>query len=166
MKAFGERMGERLADYLKSSPILKDAKDPGACALGCVLEAIRAHLTIEHIGPELRFIVADCPMLEISETTGLREIELAQFGFNVMCQCLIHAIDPGLLFHMPMASDPSQTFTLVKSTLPHLEQAAITYTIPPKEVRVKSEQPLTHFPLRRWRPGQSKPVSRSPGWIP
>lgn len=105
----------------------------------CVLEAIHAHLSIEHIGPELRFIVADCPMLDISERTGLREIELAQFGFNMMCQCLINAIDPGMLLHLPAVGEPSQTFTLLKLPHPQLEQAVITYAPPQKETQGKKE---------------------------
>lgn len=146
MRSFGERLGGMLVEYIKGTPLWKATADPGACALECVLEAIHAHLSIEHIGPELRFIVAGCPLLDASERTGLREIELAQFGFNVMCQSLIHAIDPHLLLHVPRGGEASQIFTMLKPTQSPLERPAIPYPIPPKEGRGKSEETVDAFP--------------------
>ena len=146
MRAFGERLGGMLAEYIKDTPMWKATADPGACALESLLEAIHAHLSIEHIGPELRFIVAGCPLLDVSEQTGLREIELAQFGFNVMCQSLIHAIDPHLLLHVPRGGDASQIFIILKPTQSPLEQPVVPYTSPPKEGRGKSEETIDAFP--------------------
>ena len=145
MRSFGEHMGGLLAEYIKTTPLLKSVADPGACALESVLEAIHAHLSIEHVGPELRFIVAGCPLLDVAERTGLKEIELAQFGFNVMCQSLIHSIDPHLLLNVPRGSEDGQVFTLLKPTQPHLERPAIPYA-PPKDGRGKSEETIDAFP--------------------
>jgi formate/nitrite transporter len=146
MKSFGEHLGEMLAGYIRGTPLLKTAADPGACALESVLEAIHAHLSIEHIGPELRFIIAGCPLLDAAERTGLREIELAQFGFNVMCQSLIHAIDPHLLLHVPPSGEAGKTFTLLKPTHSPLERPSVPYALPPKEGRGKSEETIDAFP--------------------
>jgi formate transporter len=146
MRSFGENLGMELAEYLKSTPILKDRTDPGACALECILEAIHARLSIEHIGPELRFIVADCSLVEVSESTGLREFELAQFGFNVMCQVLIHSIDPNLLLHLAQVSESSQAFTLLDSSHRQLELLPIAYPMPLKEARAKTEVTIDAFP--------------------
>jgi hypothetical protein len=114
MRSFGENLAAKLADYLLNMPLLHDTVDPGACALETILEAIHAHLTIEHLGPELRFIVAGCPLLDASKHTGLTGIELAQFGFNVMCQRLIHFIDPDRLLDVSPGDQSGQVFTLVQ----------------------------------------------------
>jgi formate transporter FocA len=135
-----------LAGYIKNTSLLQSAGDPGACALESVLEAIHAHLSIEHIGPELRFIVAGCPLLDAAKRSGIREIELAQFGFNVMCQTLLHAIDPNLLLHVPSGSDSSQTFTLLKPIQLPLERPPIPVAIPPKVGRGKGEETIDAFP--------------------
>jgi len=118
MRIFGEDFAVKLAEYIKSAVILRDTLDPGACALESILEAIQAHLTIEHIGPELRFVVAGCPLLDASQNTGLTETELAQFGFNVMCQRVIQLIDPDLILNVPISNDRGQVFTLIKPTHP------------------------------------------------
>ena len=114
MRSFGESLGSKLADYIKDLPVLQDTPDPGACALEIILEAIRAHLTIEHIGPEMHFIVAGCPLLDASKHAGLTEIELAQFGFNVLCQRLIQIMDPQELLYIPPADRSGQIFTLIQ----------------------------------------------------
>jgi hypothetical protein len=116
MRAFGEDFGAKLAEYIKNSALVRDTVDPGACALESILEAIQAHLTIEHIGLELRFVVAGCPLLDASQNTGLAETELAQFGFNVMCQRVIQVIDPDLVLNVPIGNDRGQVFTLLKPT--------------------------------------------------
>jgi formate transporter len=139
MGAFGMGLGERLAEYIKSTPLIKDTTDPGACALECLLESIHAHLSIEHVGPELRFIIADCPILEVSHRTGLRNVELAQYGFNIMCQRLITEVEPTLLLRMPTPGESSQTFTLVNSTHAQLQQLAIAHPLPAREEQVKKE---------------------------
>jgi formate/nitrite transporter len=89
------------------------------------LEAIHAHLTIEHIGPEFRFVIAGCPLLNTSKQTGLAEIELAQFGFNVMCQSLIQVVDPHLLLNVPPGDETDQVFTLIQPTHPPLERQSL-----------------------------------------
>ena len=121
MRTFGEDFGAKLAEYIQNTVLLRDTLDPGACALESILEAIHAHLTIEHIGPELRLVVAGCPLLDASQNTGLTEIELAQFGFNVMCQRVIQVIDPDLVLNVPIGNDRGQVFTLIKPTHPALE---------------------------------------------
>jgi hypothetical protein len=81
-----------------------------------ILKAIHAHLTIERTDPELRFVVAGCPLLDASQNTGLTEIELGQLGFNVMCQRLIQVIDPDLILNVAIGDKRGQVFTLLKPT--------------------------------------------------
>src|SRR5512138_652971 len=145
MKSFAENLGIRLADYIKNTSFYTSATDPGACALESILEAIHAHITIEHIGPELRFIVAGCPLLNVAEHTGLTEVELAQYGFNVMCQSLIQAVDPHLLLHMPVGSGNCQVLTLVEPTHAMLEATPIPF-LPQKQEPAKKEETIDAFP--------------------
>lgn len=144
MRSFGESLGVKLADYIKGTPVYSSAADPGACALESILEAIHANLTIEHIGPELRFIVAGCPLLNASESSGLHEIELAQYGFNVMCQSLIQAVDPHLLLHMPLGNGNCQVFTLVEPSHAQLERPPYPVA-QPKEAQKKSDETIDAF---------------------
>jgi formate/nitrite transporter len=127
MRSFGENLGAKLADHIKNTSILQNTPDPGACALESILEAIHAHLTVEHVGPEFRFVVAGCPLLDASKHTGLTEIELAQFGFNVMCQSLIQTVDPHLLLNVPPGDETSQVFTLIQPTHPPLERQPLPF---------------------------------------
>lgn len=122
MRSFAENLGVRLADYIMKTLPLHDTPDPSACALESILEAIHAHLTIEHMGPELRFVVAGCPLLDASKHTGLAEVELAQFGFNVMCQSLIQTIDSHVLLKVPLGNEGGQVFTLIQLPHPPLEK--------------------------------------------
>jgi hypothetical protein len=122
MRSFAENLGVRLADYIMKTVPLHDTPDPSACALESILEAIHAHLTIEHMGPELRFVVAGCPLLDASKHTGLAEVELAQFGFNVMCQSLIQAIDSDVLLKVLLATFVGQVFSLILLSHPPLER--------------------------------------------
>ena len=145
MRSFGERLGVMLAEYLKETPLLKTATDPGICAFESVLEAIHAHLTVEHVGPELRFIVAGCPLLDVSKSSGLKEIELAQYGFNVMSQSLIHSIDPHALLYPPRESSADQTFTILKPAQIPLERAIVLSPPHPAEVKEKSEVTIDAF---------------------
>ena len=145
MRSFAESLGVSLADYIKNTPLFNSATDPGACALESILEAIHAHLTIEHIGPELRFIVAGCPLLNASEHTGLTEIELAQYGFNIMCQSLIQTIDQHLLLHMPMGNGNCQVFTLVQPARAVLERPPVP-SAPLKDGQGKKEETIDAFP--------------------
>lgn len=125
MRSFGQNLGAKLADYIKDTLLSHDTIDRSACALESILEAIHAHLTIEHIGPELRFVVAGCPLLDASKHTGLTEIELAQFGFNVMCQSLIQIIDPHVCLQVPLRDESGQVFTLIQPTHPPLEEHSL-----------------------------------------
>ncbi len=121
MRSFGESLGANLADYIQDMPRLHGTPELGACALETILKAIHADLTIERMGTELRFVVAGCPVLDASQNTGLTEIELAQFGFNMMCQRVIQLIDPDLILNVSTGNERGQVFTLIKSNHPTLE---------------------------------------------
>lgn len=93
MKDFGERLGLALVRLFKETPPVRMQENPAACALLCVLESMKAQLTIQQVGPELHFLLAQCPLEEVARKTGLRETELAHIGVNSLVQTLVHSLD-------------------------------------------------------------------------
>ena len=61
---------------------------------------------IMHVGNDLRFIFASCPLTDTAERTGLGEVELALYGINSMSQSLVDALDPELILHTPKTTAP------------------------------------------------------------
>jgi hypothetical protein len=100
MESFGSGLGQAVAMYMMDNIFLDGFPNPGVCALECVLETLRVDFTIHQIGPELRFIICDCPFDKTAGQTGLPQSELAHVGLNAMCQGLLKIIQPEL----PVAS--------------------------------------------------------------
>ena len=106
MESFGSGLGQAVAMYLLDNIFLDGFPNPGVCALECVLETLRVDFTIHQIGPELRFIICDCPFDKTAGQTGLPQSELAHVGLNAMCQGLIKVIQPEL----PVASPVDERY--------------------------------------------------------
>jgi hypothetical protein len=102
MESFGEGLGEAVAQYIHDNILSGTLANPGACALECVLESLDLNFTIHQIGPELRFIICECPFDEIARRTGMPQSELGHVGINAMCQSLLHAIQPELPVSSPI----------------------------------------------------------------
>jgi hypothetical protein len=97
MGAFGKQIGQVLGQHIKDNPLLEILTNPAVRALRCLLESMNARFTVEWIDNELRFAVDSCPIYKIAELTGLREVVLAHYGFDAMCQSLVYALDPYLI---------------------------------------------------------------------
>jgi hypothetical protein len=106
MESFGSGMGQAAAMYMLDNIFLDGFPNPGVCALECVLETLRVDFTIHQIGPELRFIICDCPFDKTAGQTGLPQTELAHVGLNAMCQGLLKIIQPEL----PVASPVDERY--------------------------------------------------------
>jgi hypothetical protein len=100
MESFGSGLGQAVGIYMVDNIFLNGFPNPGVCALECVLETLKVNFTIHQIGPELRFIICDCPFDKTAGQTGLPQSELAHVGLNAMCQGLLKVIQPEL----PVAS--------------------------------------------------------------
>ncbi len=100
MESFGSGLGQAVAMYMLDNTFLNGFPNPGVCALECILETLQVDFTIHQIGPELRFILCDCPFDKTAGQTGLPQSELAHVGLNAMCQGLLRVIQPEL----PVAS--------------------------------------------------------------
>lgn len=117
MENFGRRLGETLAEHIKSSTPMESAKNLGACALECILEAMNAHFTVEQRGYELHFVLECCPLRLAAEYSGLYDVELAHYGVNALCQSLTHALDPNLLVYAPSDERADHTFLVVTEAI-------------------------------------------------
>jgi hypothetical protein len=100
MESFGSGLGQAVAIYMMDNIFIDRFPNPGVCAMECVLETLKVNFTIHQIGPELRFIICDCPFEKTAGQTGLPQSELAHIGLNAMYQGLLHVIQPEL----PVAS--------------------------------------------------------------
>jgi hypothetical protein len=100
MESFGSGLGQSIAIYMLDHIFIDGFPNPGICALECVLETLKVNFTMHQIGPELRFILCDCPFDKTAAQTGLPQSELAHIGLNAMCQGLLQVIQPEL----PVAS--------------------------------------------------------------
>jgi hypothetical protein len=106
MESFGSGMGQATAMYMLDNIFLDCFPNPGVCALECMLETLRVNFTIHQIGPEMRFIIIDCPFEKTAGLTGLPQSELAHVGLNAMCQGLLQVIQPEL----PVASPVDERY--------------------------------------------------------
>lgn len=116
MRAFGEQLGLSLAKFIQETPPADMSQNPGACSLMCLWESMNIQFTVEQVGPEMHFIFAACPLAETAQRTGLREVELALYGVNSLCQALIHAIDPHLEILTPLEARANFVYS-VKETV-------------------------------------------------
>ena len=71
MESFGVGLGQAAALYILDNILVNTPSNPGACALECLLESLNMNFTIHQIGPELRFIICECPFDKIAQQTGL-----------------------------------------------------------------------------------------------
>ncbi len=100
MESFGSGLGQAVAMFMQDNIFMDGFPNPGVCAMECVLETLKVNFTVHQVGPELRFIICDCPFEKTAAQTGLPQSELAHVGLNAMCQGLLYIIQPEL----PVAS--------------------------------------------------------------
>jgi hypothetical protein len=106
MESFGSGMGQAVAMYMLDNVFMNGFPNPGICALECILETMKVDFNIHQIGPELRFIICDCPFEKTAGQTGLPLSELAHTGLNAMCQGLLKVVQPEL----PVASPVDERY--------------------------------------------------------
>jgi hypothetical protein len=112
MESFGSGLGQATAIYMQDNIFLNGFPNPGVCALECVLETLKVDFTIHQVGPELRFIICDCPFEKTAGQTGLPQSELAHVGLNAMCQGLLKVIQPELPVASPVDDRYDHIFTI------------------------------------------------------
>ena len=113
MQDFGECLGRALAKQLKDSLPSSKSENAALQALKHIFETVGSHPTEEHVGAEARCIVANHPLEQAAQRSGLRNIELAHHGINAMCQSLIQGLDPGLTLNASPETRPEFIFTIL-----------------------------------------------------
>jgi hypothetical protein len=116
MESFGKGLGQAAAIYISDNILANGVAHPGACALECVLESLDVSFTMHQIGPELRFIIVECPFEEIAGSTGLPQSELAHVGINALCQSLLEVIQPELPVSSPIDERVDHIFAMNTQT--------------------------------------------------
>jgi hypothetical protein len=115
MRTFGENIGTALANFIQETPPAEMDQNPGICTLMCLWESLKIQFTVEHVGSEMHFLFANCPLEEIARQTGMLDVDLALYGVNALCQTLIHTIDPYLEILTPLESRPDFVFSVRNS---------------------------------------------------
>lgn len=121
MEAFGDRLGESLAKYIKSVSPLETKRSLGECSLEYLLESMDANFLVEQHGDESRYILKQCPLRTAALRAGLPYEELAQVGINKLCKRLLYLMDPLLEVYTPVDFNAEHIFTLIKEHAHHLE---------------------------------------------
>jgi hypothetical protein len=96
MQNFGERLGRSLANHLQNDVLLSRSCTSICQILKYILETVDSHPYVDSDDTEMCVTVADYPLEKVAKRSGLWNIELAHYGINSMCQCLIHCINPHL----------------------------------------------------------------------
>ncbi len=112
MESFGSGLGQAVAVYMEDNIFMDGFPNPGICALECILETLKVDFTIHQVGPELRFIICDCPFGKTAGQTGLPQSELAHVGLNAMCQGLLKVIQPELPVASPVDARYDHIFAI------------------------------------------------------
>ena len=112
MESFGVGLGQATALYILDTVLVGALANPGACALECLLESLQMNFTLHQIGPELRFVICECPFDKIAQQTGLPLSELVHVGINALVQSLLHVIQPELPVASPVEERSDHVFTI------------------------------------------------------
>ncbi len=117
MQDLGERLGHRLATYLRDNPPLLAADDPMLCALEQVFDTIGACCIEEQIESGVRFLVSHCELEDVARLSGLCNLELARHGINALCRTLILDMSPRSDVFTAPDSLPEFMFTVTAPAL-------------------------------------------------
>jgi hypothetical protein len=114
MESFAVRLGKHLAEYINAINLTERSQYRDAFALGCVMEAMHAHFTMEQDDTGSHYIIKICPICECSGRTYLPFVELVHFGFYKLCQGLIQELDPSLNLCAPAFPEADHLFSVIK----------------------------------------------------
>jgi hypothetical protein len=113
MQDFGQRMGQAVGTFLHENTCLFQSGDPTDRALEYLFQTINARMLIQHSGDMEHFVVIDSPLEKAAASSGLRNIELAHHGMNIMCQSMIQTIDPAVTVETSLET-PEFAFSILK----------------------------------------------------
>jgi hypothetical protein len=113
MQDFGERLSRSLVKQLENSVMLSKSRSSVSHILRYIFETVDAHPIVENIDSGVRFIISDYPLEKAAERSGLRDVELAHYGINCMCQSLVRCINPKLSLRASSDARSEFIFTIL-----------------------------------------------------
>jgi hypothetical protein len=114
MQDFAEHIGHSIGKFLRENTYLVRLENPIDRALEHLFQTMNARITIKYSGAIENFIVIDFPLEEAAQRSGLRNIELAHHGINIMCQSMIEVMQPEVTLKTSPAIHPEFAFTILK----------------------------------------------------
>lgn len=114
MQDFAKQIGDSIGKGLTENVCLLKWDNPIDRVLEHLFETVNAHVVIDHFGTREHFMVTDFPLEIAAEHSGLKNIELAHHGINVMCQHIIQAVNPKAILETSPEIRPEFDFTILK----------------------------------------------------
>ena len=114
MQEFAQCMGRTAGEFLQDSSCIFQCANPTDLVLEHFFQMMNAHITIKYSGTVEHLTVLDCPLENTAACSGLRNIELAHYGINRMCQSMIQAINPQVTIKTSPTVHPEFIFSVLK----------------------------------------------------
>ena len=115
MRDFAQCIGSCTGKYLQdNTPLLFLCDNPIDHVLVQLFQTMNARISIKYSGTIEHLTVLDCPLEETAVSSGLRNIELAHDGINLMCQSMIQAINPEVTLKTSPTIHPEFVFSVLR----------------------------------------------------
>jgi hypothetical protein len=114
MRDFAQCMGSSTGKYLQDNTDLFLCDNPIDRVLEHLFQTMNAHISIKYSGTIEHLTVLDCPLEKTAASSGLRNVELAHYGINLMCQSMIQAINPQVTLKTSPTIHPEFVFSVLK----------------------------------------------------
>lgn len=114
MQDFAERIGHLTGEFLQAHICLSQWENPTDRVLEHLFQTLKARITIQYAGTIEHFIVIDCPLENAADSSGLRNVELAHYGINLMCQSMIQVINPQVTLKTSPTIHPEFDFSVLQ----------------------------------------------------
>nr|MBN1229526.1 formate/nitrite transporter family protein [Anaerolineae bacterium] len=118
MRAFGKRLGEKIADHFTHSLSAETPSYRAVCALECVLQSLNAPYTVEEITNGVQCHLAVSSLEKAAEQSGMwAEIEMAQLGLESLCDTLSELL--GCVMHIDLPPINIDLYHMLSSGMSH-----------------------------------------------
>lgn len=114
MQEFGQQIGYSIGNFLKENICFVDSERPIDHLLEHLFHTMHAHIAIKYSGAWEQFFVTDYPLEDAAARCGLRNIELAHYGINTLCQSMIQVINPHVIMNASPEIRPEFAFMMLK----------------------------------------------------
>lgn len=114
MGGFAQRIGRATGVFLQANTYLLKSRNPTDYALEHLFQTMNARISIKYAGAMEYLTVTDCPLEIAAASSGLRDVELAHHGINVMCQSMLQVINPEVTVKTSPKIHPEFVFSVLR----------------------------------------------------